>query len=200
MTKYSNRKASGSVRIIAGKWRGSKLEFSDADGLRPTSDRIRETLFNWLANDIADASCLDLFAGSGVLSFEALSRGAEKVCALENNRVTCQKIGENKARLSAEGLSLLNKDTMSWLDAMINQGGGETGECFDIVFIDPPFSADFSGSLPDLLEASAVCGPGAKIYLEQARNENRWQVPNSWQLLRDKEAGQVRYSLYQRGG
>ena len=97
------------MRIIAGKWRGSKLEFSDADGLRPTSDRIRETLFNWLANDIADASCLDLFAGSGVLSFEALSRGAEKVCALENNRVTCQKIGENKARLSAEGILLIQQ-------------------------------------------------------------------------------------------
>lgn len=187
-----------SVRVIGGQWRGSRIEFAEAQGLRPTSDRIRETLFNWLSADMADARCLDLFAGSGVLAFEALSRGALEVYALEKNTTVYQRILANCERLRAHDLSLLNVDSADWLRGEASEGDHPQNGGFDIAFVDPPFHDDIDPQLLTLLESSGVLLPHAKIYLEQRAATDGWQIPAGWEILRDKKAGSVRFSLYQR--
>lgn len=185
MKHRSNR-----LRIIAGRWRGRPLAFSDAEGLRPTGDRIRETLFNWLQAYVPGARCLDLFAGSGALGLEALSRGAETAVFVERARPAAEAIRANLAKFSATGGRVLQADALRFL-----QGPAER---FDIVFIDPPFGSDIIGSCCELLEQRGWLAPGALIYIEQDRSRSAPQLPDNWTLHRQAHAGQVAYYLARR--
>jgi 16S rRNA (guanine966-N2)-methyltransferase len=169
------------------------LQFPAAMGLRPTADRVRETLFNWLQQDIAKARCLDLFAGSGALGFEAVSRGAAQVTMIESQRNVFRSLQQNSALLQArEAVRLVNADALRWL-----QG---TAERYQLVFVDPPFNSKLMQPVIDQLEHGGWLMPAALIYLEQDVHEEPPQLPDSWRIIRDKTAGQVRYQLVQRAG
>jgi len=180
---------SNQVRIIAGQWRGRKLMFPDVDGLRPTPDRIRETLFNWLAPWLNGASCLDLFAGSGALGFEAASRGASRVVLVEHNAEVVASLRANRERLAASAVEIIHRDAAGYL--------GGAPEPFDIVFLDPPFGdpAALQASVRRLTDADWL-GEGARIYLEMPVKTPLAEVPDDWVLLKDKRAGDVVFRLY----
>lgn len=187
----SKPKSNNQLRIIGGLWRGRKLSFPDADGLRPTGDRIRETLFNWLAPDIQGAHCLDLFAGSGALGLEALSRGAQSSLLLEKNATAAQQLKNNLQLLQAGNGKVEQVDSLAWLNRQ------QPTQRFDIVFIDPPFALDLWEEIATALETHNWLGDAAVIYLEAPR-EAHLQLPANWQLHRDKQAGQVSFRLYHR--
>lgn len=182
----------GKLRIIGGQWRGRVLQFPDVAGLRPTGDRIRETLFNWLMGYVAEARCLDLFSGSGALALEALSRGAQSVCAIELDKRAAQTIRHHAATLGTQSLKVYSDDALSFL------AKGNAGEPFDIVFIDPPFAAELAGRCATLLEEGGWLCPQAWIYVEADKNLSAQQVPANWEEFREKTAGTVVYKLYQR--
>jgi 16S rRNA (guanine966-N2)-methyltransferase len=160
------------------------------DGLRPTGDRIRETLFNWLAPDIQGAHCLDLFAGSGALGLEALSRGAQSSLLLEKHAAAAQQLKSNLQLLQADNGRVEQVDTLHWLKQ-------QPPHTFDIVFIDPPFALDLWTPIAAALEAQTWLSDAAVIYLEAPRDA-QLQLPANWQLHRDKQAGQVSFRLYHR--
>ena len=184
--------ARGRLRIIAGRWRSRRLAFPDKQDLRPTPDRVRETLFNWLQGDLAGSRCLDLFAGSGALGFEAASRGAGEVVMVEHGRDAAAALRSNIELLQADNVELVVADALEWLAA--NQ------RRFDIVFLDPPFASDVIGPCCKLLEAGKSLAEHAKIYIEHARTDLEVAVPETWRCLKTKAAGQVAYRLYQRAG
>ncbi|PCH62640.1 MAG: 16S rRNA (guanine(966)-N(2))-methyltransferase RsmD [SAR86 cluster bacterium] len=184
-----------SVRIIAGKWRSRKVHFPDAPGLRPSADRVRETLFNWLQADIAQASCLDLFAGSGVCGIEALSRGAKSVVFIDNSTAVQAALRQNLQRLDAHGARQICADSLQWL----SQGSKSSTEKFGIVFIDPPFSNDMIANSCAQLQASELLKPSARIYLESDRKIQPSELPQNWGLLKEKKAGAVYFYLYSSG-
>jgi 16S rRNA (guanine966-N2)-methyltransferase len=180
---------SNQVRIIAGQWRGRRLAFPDADGLRPTSDRMRETVFNWLAPVLSGARCLDLFAGSGALGFEAASRGASRVVMNDRNPQVVSALQANRALLAADQVDVLNGDVGSCL--------ARTEGPFDVVFLDPPFAQPgLLGEAVTLLNQSQWLKPGAFIYVELPAPRDAVDVPKGWELYRQKQAGGVRYRLY----
>ena len=175
------------LRIIGGNWRGRKITFPEHDDIRPTGDRVRETLFNWLMHDIRGADCLDLFAGSGVLSIEALSRGANHITLIESNEAASSGISQNLALLDADPnrFDNIKSNAMTWL------GQCDTG--FDLIFIDPPFA---SNVLPAVLEHLAVRQIARKfVYLETPVALETRDLPNQWNLYRQKYTGSVHYSL-----
>jgi len=183
--------ASNQVRIIAGRWRGSKLVFPDASGLRPTSDRIRETLFNWLAAVVPGARCLDLFAGSGALGFEAASRGAAQVVMLERNPEIVSALRASRERLDDGRVEIYAADASAWLR--------RCEAPFDVVFLDPPFSD------PQLLTESIAAlsdhhciKPGGWVYLELPKQASLPELPPDWVQEKAKTAGQVSYYLFRR--
>jgi 16S rRNA (guanine966-N2)-methyltransferase len=182
----------GRLRIVAGKWRSRLLPVADVAGLRPTSERIRETLFNWLAPRIQGARCLDLFAGTGALGFEALSRGAASVVFVERSGTACEHLRSSIALLDAEGATLLRMDAMQYLA----RGDLQT---FDIVFLDPPFADNALGELCRLLLQSGCLTQHARIYIEQDRAADTVELPDGWTLTHEKSAGNVRYSLVTAG-
>lgn len=177
----------GKVRIISGQWRRRILRVADVEGLRPTPDRVRETLFNWLAGSIEDARCLDLYAGSGALGFEAASRGAAKVVMVErdNHAVDCMR--RQASELGAEQIEVVHADARRWLH-------GEAST-FDIVFLDPPFGGDDLGEVCERLDQASWLSLGALIYLESQVAADPLQLPSTWQIVRRQKAGQVRYHL-----
>ena len=177
------------VRIIAGQWRGRKLMFPDVDGLRPTPDRVRETLFNWLAPRLTGARCLDLFAGSGALGFEAASRGAARVVMVERGAEVVESLRNSRERLAARVVEIIHQDAANYL-----RGAPEP---FDVVFLDPPFDAPpvLQASVRRLTEAGWL-GAGARIYLEMPLRSPLADVPDGWALLKDKRAGDVVFQLY----
>lgn len=177
------------LRIIGGQYRSRKLSFPDVEGLRPTGDRIRETLFNWLSPYLDGARCLDLFAGSGALGFEALSRGAKQVTFVEQSPKACNYLRQNMALLKIQP-EIICTDSLSALQVL--------SEPFDIAFLDPPFAYEHSASICTRLENCNLLKPGAIIYLERAKSSPEITLPERWQLYRDKSSGQVRYQLYQR--
>ncbi|MDC0088854.1 16S rRNA (guanine(966)-N(2))-methyltransferase RsmD [Porticoccaceae bacterium] len=179
------------VRIIAGKWRSRLLTFPRAEGLRPTGDRIRETLFNWLAPNIAGSSCLDLFSGSGALCFEALSRGAEDCLALEQNPQALATLTANKALLGAAELTIRRADTVSHLSKRPDKP-------FDIAFIDPPFELNLLTQVCTLLEENHWLASNSLIYCELSARHNSFAPPANWRVARSKTAGEVHYILYSR--
>ncbi len=184
------RAPSGQVRIISGLWRGRKLPVHDAEGLRPTTDRVKETLFNWLAQDIPRAKCLDLFAGSGGLGFESASRQAEKVTMLEMNPQAFAQLKTNIAALKASNIEAVNTDTLAYLK--------QPGQAYDVVFIDPPFRQGLLQETVQLLEQNGWLAANAMIYIESEKELPLTELPESWQLYREKLAGQVCYRLFER--
>lgn len=183
----------GRLRIVSGIWRSRLLGIADVPGLRPTSERIRETLFNWLAPRIQGARCLDLFAGTGALGLEALSRGAASCVFVESSDRAVRMLRQNVAALEVRGASVLHRDAFDYL-----AGAGPAS--FDIVFLDPPFAADALGDLCRLIDERRILTGGARVYLEQDRAHADAVLPAGWQLLRRKEGGNVRYSLASAGG
>lgn len=179
------------LRIIGGQWRGRKLRFPELDGLRPTGDRIRETLFNWLAPELPGARCLDLFAGSGALGLEALSRGAGLSVMIELDARVASCLRENLNLLKAGGGAVEQMDSL----ARLRQGYGE--QPFDVVFIDPPFSLNLWQESINGLESGNWLAESASIYIESGL-DTPYQVPANWVLHRDKRAGKVSYRLYYR--
>ena len=188
--KQQNKKAaSGSIRIIAGKHRGRKLPVLMAEGLRPTTDRVKETVFNWLMPYIQDANCLDCFAGAGSLGFEAHSRGAAQVTLVELNKAAAKQLLANKQLLNADNIVVNSTDVLSFLKTQAPQS-------FDLVFIDPPFRQNLVTQTCELLN-NGWLAEQALIYVEMEAEGNQ-QLPSNWQLLKEKVAGQVAYRLYQK--
>lgn len=159
-----------------------------APGLRPTADRVRETLFNWLAPVIEGARCLDAFAGSGALGFEAASRGAAEVVLIERAEPVARQLEANARVLGPDRIRVIRADALQWL----RRG---TGRPFDIVFLDPPFAEDLLGPACEALSRDGWLAPGARVYLEAPGRPGFPPLPPGWDLIRDKTAGQVRYGL-----
>ncbi|MCG8709517.1 16S rRNA (guanine(966)-N(2))-methyltransferase [Brenneria sp. 4F2] len=188
MAKKNASSAAGQIRIIGGQWRGRKLPVPISPGLRPTTDRVRETVFNWLAPVIQQSRCLDCFAGSGALGLEALSRYAAHATLLEKERIVAQQLTQNLTLLRAENALVVNTDTLQWLS--------QNGEPFDVVFLDPPFRKDLLNDTLSLLEQQGWLAPDAWIYVETETENAQLVIPENWQLHREKVAGQVAYRLY----
>jgi len=179
-----NPQPSGHVRIVGGVWRSRLIGVLSRPGLRPTPDRVRETLFNWLGQDLTGLACLDLFAGSGALGFEAASRGAARVVLVEQDRAAIETLRASKAALDATKVEIVAADALAYL-------ASETGR-FDVVFLDPPFRQNvLSAVLPAL---PPLLAPGARVYLEAALP---LPVSAPWHELRRKRASQVSYQLLQ---
>jgi 16S rRNA (guanine966-N2)-methyltransferase len=190
LAKKGSQQSSGSVRIIGGKWRSRNLRFVSVDGLRPTGSRIRETLFNWLAPTIEGSRCLDLFAGSGALCFEALSRGAGCCVAIEANSQAVSELRLNQAQLTANNLDIVSGDCQKLLER------GNTAQPYDIIFLDPPFDMKLHKQASILLISGNWLASKAQIYCEFPATEAQ-DLPLSWRLIKDKIAGNVRYCLFE---
>jgi len=178
---------SNQLRIIGGQWRSRRLEFPDLPGLRPTPDRVRETLFNWLTPVLPGARCLDLFAGSGALGMEALSRGAAETVFVEHHPRAFRTLRENLARLNAQGARVESADAQAWLR--------QPGTPFEIVFLDPPFGAGLLEPVCAQLEQGGWLAVNAWIYLEAEADQPAPLLPANWTLHREKIAGMVAYRL-----
>ncbi len=189
-TSSSRKEALGQLRIIGGQWRGHKLHFADVEGLRPTGDRIRETLFNWLAPVISGAHCLDLFAGSGALGLEALSRGATHAILVEKDPVAAALLKQNSASLKTDRAQVIQADASQWLNTFTPE------RPFDVVFLDPPFAADLLQPCCDLLQRPGLLSQNSLVYIETDRHQPPPITPSTWDLFREKIAGQVCYRLY----
>ena len=181
----------GQLRIIAGEWRSRRLSFPDAPGLRPTPDRVRETLFNWLAPHIEGAKVLDAFAGSGALYLEALSRGASEAVALDSNPAAIASLRQNLETLRCPRGQVIQSDAQRYLQ-------GEPKQTFDLVFLDPPFHQNLLATTCALLEERQWLAENAWIYTESETPPSTLQLPGNWRLHREKKAGQVYYALWQR--
>ena len=172
----------GRVRIIGGVWRSRPIFVPDRPGLRPTPDRVRETLFNWLGQDLGGLVCLDLFAGSGALGFEAASRGAGRVVMVEKDRLTLEALAQSRRALGASGVEIVAAEALDFL--------ARASDRFDVVFLDPPFRQN---RLPEVLARLPRClAAGARVYVESERPVD---PGGPWRELRCKRAGQVSYQL-----
>jgi 16S rRNA (guanine966-N2)-methyltransferase len=178
----------GVLRIIGGSWRGRKLRFPASAAIRPTPDRVRETLFNWLGAATRGARCLDLFAGSGALGLEALSRGAAHVTFVEVNEAAARALGARLAEWQATDARVERADALRYL-------AGAAQAC-DIVFLDPPFASQLLARAAALLEERHWLADGARIYVECAARQGLPPLPQSWQPLKAKQAGEVGYHLF----
>lgn len=176
------------VRIISGQWRGRRLPVLDRETLRPTKDIIRETVFNWLEPILPGSRCLDAFAGTGALGFEAASRGAAEVVLLETDRRVQQQLQQQLALFAAKQMRLELMAAERYLQQAANAK-------FDIVFLDPPFAANMLASVCDLLACGKWLGTVGRVYLEAAKQEGLPELPNNWELVRRKTSGDVVYGL-----
>lgn len=186
--KSPNLKSSNQLRIIGGQWRSRKLSFPDVDGLRPTSDRIRETAFNWLAPYITSAHCLDLFAGSGAMGLEALSRGAISCQFNELDNSAANALMSNIALLKAQNAIVSQTNSINWLSQTQTQK-------YNLVFLDPPFAGNLLDDCFKKLSASHLLTPNALIYWEADKKQALPPLPEGWQSLRHKQTGQVQFGL-----
>lgn len=178
------------LRVIAGEWRSRQIIFEDTPGLRPTPARVRETLFNWLQHDVVASDCLDLFSGSGVLGFEAASRDAKSVVMVESNQQACRLIKENKLKLPANQVDIIQADVFRFL-------AGDA-KPFNLIFLDPPFAHNISQQCCHWLEDKGWLAPDAKIYVEVESNLALDDMPVNWTCLKSKKAGEVGYYLFGR--
>jgi 16S rRNA (guanine966-N2)-methyltransferase len=185
---------SRTLRIIGGAWRGRRFRFPDVPDIRPTPDRVRETLFNWLGRDVQQSRCLDLFAGSGALGLEALSRGAASVLFVEQVAVAMQDLQERLTEWKASGATVVRSDALQFLRAERDRG-----DTFDIVFLDPPFTQDLLPAAARLLEERGWLAREALIYVEAPAREALPPLPVGWRQMKAKQAGEVGYHLYARG-
>ena len=192
--KATNKQTSGQVRIIAGQCRGRRISFPAAVGLRPTGDRLRETLFNWLTAELRGARCLDLFAGSGALGLEAASRGASEIILLELNPSAARALGDNIDLLGLKSAMVFNANALNWL-----QQNASDSKPFDIIFLDPPFDSTLlADTITALTQPSTLLAQEAMIYIEAPARQTLDFMPDSWQLHRHKTAGDVTCYLYRR--
>ena len=189
--KNTSHSGAGQLRIIGGEWRSRKLDFPHVEGLRPTPDRVRETLFNWLAPYIGGARVLDVFAGSGALFLEAMSRGAAKGVALDSNRDAISNIRENMGILRCTTGEVQQTNALNYLATPAT-------EVFDVVFLDPPFNLDLLKPACDLLEQNGWLAENAWIYTESERRPSELGLPANWRLHREQKAGGVNYALWER--
>lgn len=173
------------VRIIGGLWRSRLVEFPDAADLRPTPDRIRETLFNWLGQDLTGMECLDLFAGSGALGFEALSRGAASVIMVEKNPAVLRALRDNADRLGATGLTVVRGDALEFARGARSR--------FDVVFVDPPYRLGMQVAALDLLPG--LLAAGGRVYVE---SDVVFEPPRGWAIFKRARAGRVHFHLLAR--
>lgn len=180
MTRIANGR--NRVRIIGGKWRSRIVRFPAAAQLRPTPDRVRETVFNWLGQRLDGLACLDLFAGSGALGFEAMSRGSDRVVMVERDRATARGLKESALALEAAGLDVVEDDAVAFLK--------RPREKFDVVFLDPPFASDLAARVLTLLPPHLK--DGARVYVETLEGV---APPAPWKVVREDRAGAVRYAL-----
>ena len=178
----------GRLRIVAGKWRSRLLPIADQQGLRPTSARVRETLFNWLSTDIRGSHCLDPFAGTGALGFEALSRGAATVTMIEKSPKVADILRSSVELLEVDNARIECADAMS----LLNRGADKR---YDIVFLDPPFADDLVEECCHLLQSNGWLADRAAIYIEQDKSKPRTELPAGWQVIKNKKAGKVRFLL-----
>ncbi|MBT8135876.1 MAG: 16S rRNA (guanine(966)-N(2))-methyltransferase RsmD [Gammaproteobacteria bacterium] len=185
--RHKRRGASGSFRIIGGQWRGRRLRFPDTGELRPTPDRVRETVFNWLSPIIDGASCLDLYSGSGALGLEALSRGAAACTFVERNDDALETVRTHLELLQAQGGHCVRADALAWLKRCEQE--------FDVIFIDPPYEEDPWSQLLYRIGSARLLRPGGRLYLETAAGCGPPALPDGLELLRSKRAGRVGYHL-----
>ena len=182
--------AGGRVRIIAGRWRGRRLVVEDEPDVRPTPDRVRETLFNWVAPDLPGARCLDLFAGSGALGFEAVSRGAAHAVLVDRSRAVGTRLRSESERLEAAGaITVVEADALEWLARPV------TVPPFDIVFVDPPHRLEVHREVAMRLAEHGCLAPAAQVWFELARRHEPLDLPAGWNVLKSGGAGDVRYHL-----
>lgn len=177
------------LRIIAGQWKRRQLDFASIDGLRPTPDRVRETLFNWLMWDIQQADVLDVCAGSGALSFEALSRGAKRVVMIEPALAQVQYLQKNIQLLKVENAQIIANTAEIALTKL-------TAQCFDVVFLDPPYALNLWHTLAEQLDP--LVKPQGLIYVEADRDVQTLALPAHWQCIKQTKAGKVHAGLFQK--
>ena len=181
----------GQLRIIGGEWRSRRFAFPEGPGLRPTPDRVRETLFNWLAPYVAGARILECFAGSGAVFLEALSRGASAGLALDLNGAAVAALRGHLQTLQCDRGQVQQQDSLRYLSE-------QTATPFDLVFLDPPFQQNLLQPTCELLEQRGWLAAGAWIYTESEHAPSSLGLPGNWRLHREKHAGQVHYALWQR--
>ena len=182
------QQSSGNIRIIAGNARSRRIRFTAYQGLRPTPDRVRETLFNWLSDQISGAICLDLYAGSGALGLEALSRGAIEVTFVESNRRVVSDLRHNIQLLNFTNGTVLADHADSFLR--------KTDQQFDLVFLDPPYDLKGFTKTLSLINSREILRPGASIYVEQRSNVEGLEIPADWEIYRQQQCGEVLAKLY----
>ncbi|XOZ32464.1 16S rRNA (guanine(966)-N(2))-methyltransferase RsmD [Halomonadaceae bacterium KBTZ08] len=187
--RRGRRNDQGQLRLIGGDWRRRTLNFPAVDGVRPTPDRVRETLFNWLMPILPGSHCLDLFAGSGALGLEALSRGASSVTFVEQSPALARALSQNLATLNAQGATVVQQEALTWLHTP-----GDTRP--RIVFMDPPFRVGLVEPVCGALAESSLLPDNARVYVEHETDHDP-RVPPEWHLARRKQAGQVAYSLFE---
>lgn len=187
-------RARNELRIIGGKWRGRRVKFPDVEAIRPTPDRVRETLFNWLQHVIAGSRCLDLFAGSGALGIEALSRGAAQVVFVDRERGVIRELEQTLSMLEASGAESHAQDAIKFLE----RTGSPAVQPFDVVFLDPPFAADYLPQVCRALEERGWLASRATIYIESPARSGVPTLPGNWTLLKSGRAGEVGYHLARR--
>jgi 16S rRNA (guanine966-N2)-methyltransferase len=177
----------GELRIIAGQWRGRRFPVINQPDLRPTPDRVRETLFNWLQNTIIGTRCLDLFAGSGAIGLEALSRGAAHVTFIDNSTAVVKQLKQVLAQFNADNATVLQYDVRHKLTA--------PPQAYDVVFLDPPFGFGYLPIMCETLSQPGWLNPGAYIYMESEATLRELPMPTNWELIKEKVAGNVCYRL-----
>lgn len=187
----NNATKTGQIRIIGGQFRGRKLPVLNAHGLRPTTDRNKETLFNWLMHHITDAKCLDVFAGSGGLGLEALSRYAKSCDFIELDKAASQQLKNNISSIgNARNAHVYNSNALTTLAQL------ENGQ-YDVVFVDPPFNQGLLGPTLDALEQYNLVKPGSVVYVEHEANLGLVELPANWQIIKEKRTTALRYCLVQ---
>lgn len=191
--KSSKTHNKGEIRLIGGQWRGRRLRVHDKEGLRPTTDRLKETLFNWLMTDIRNSVVLDCFAGAGSLGFEAASRGAKQVTAIEKNKQAALQLKENCQSLNAGTQIIVHQGDF------FQKAKSISGQ-FNIIFVDPPFHANLVQPAIDLLLASNKLAENSLLYIEQEKGANfdlsTSDKADNFDLIKQKDAGQVNAQLY----
>jgi 16S rRNA (guanine966-N2)-methyltransferase len=188
--KGNSLRARHTVRIIAGHWRHRLIRFDPGEALRPTPDGVRETVFNWLIPFIKGARCLDLFAGSGALGFEALSRGAAQVTMVDHQRPVCHRLRENCELLGTTQINIVCSGALTYLRQTFDQ--------FDIIFIDPPYNTLLATQTFNLLDRQTTTTPDGVIYVESGTHKEPLVLPSGWEIFRQKAQGEVRYQLCQK--
>ncbi len=194
MKKQTNAKPSGKtkpskLRIISGEWRSRQLPIPNIEGLRPTPDRVRETLFNWINHYVPGACCGDFFCGSGALGLEALSRGAKQLTFVDNSKQVTRQMQENLGTLNAKNAQVVQQNAAQFLETA-------TPQALDIVFLDPPFRKGWLGQIIPLLERGWLA-PRALVYIEMEKEASLPELPSHWQLSKEKTAGQLVYRLFE---